>query len=138
LIESYRSETASKEKQIIELSDVSLPEVFQVTRCAACGGQLDLPSVHFMCKHSYHQRYVSPNPKSEKLMIGVCPIPNLNVSCAHASIPSFVKLDVVRRDWQIDMICSWLKFMRLKMDLGLSLVRSGVGSWVGNQRPSRP
>jgi hypothetical protein len=58
LIESYRSETASKEKQIIELSDVSHPEVFQVTRCAACGGQLDLPSVHFMCKHSYHQRCV--------------------------------------------------------------------------------
>ena len=62
MIESYRSETTSKEKQIIELSDVSHPEVFQVTRCAACGGQLDLPSVHFMCKHSYHQRYVSPNP----------------------------------------------------------------------------
>jgi len=58
LIESYRSETASKEKQIIELSDISHPEVFQVTRCAACGGQLDLPSVHFMCKHSYHQRCV--------------------------------------------------------------------------------
>jgi hypothetical protein len=58
LIESYRSETISKEKQIIELSDVSHPEVFQVTRCAACGGQLDLPSVHFMCKHSYHQRCV--------------------------------------------------------------------------------
>jgi len=56
LIESYRSETASKEKQIVELSDTAHPEVFQVTRCAACGGQLDLPSVHFMCKHSYHQR----------------------------------------------------------------------------------
>jgi uncharacterized protein with PIN domain len=56
LIESYRSETASKEKQIVELSDTAHPEVFQVTRCTACGGQLDLPSVHFMCKHSYHQR----------------------------------------------------------------------------------
>lgn len=58
LTESYRSETATKEKEIKDLSDASQPEVFQVTRCAACGGQLDLPSVHFMCKHSYHQRSV--------------------------------------------------------------------------------
>ena len=29
-----------------------------MTRCSACGGQLDLPGVHFMCRHSYHQRCV--------------------------------------------------------------------------------
>ncbi|OCF37296.1 vacuolar membrane protein [Kwoniella heveanensis BCC8398] len=56
LVESYRSETSTKKKAIQDLSNVEQPEVFQVTRCAACGGQLDLPSVHFMCKHSYHQR----------------------------------------------------------------------------------
>lgn len=33
-------------------------KVFSVTRCSQCSGQLDLPSVHFMCNHSYHQRYV--------------------------------------------------------------------------------
>lgn len=59
LVESYRSETASKEKQISELTSTRQPEVFQVTQCAACGGQLDLPAVHFMCKHSYHQRCLS-------------------------------------------------------------------------------
>ena len=57
LVESYRSETLEKEKELVQLADPSAPEVFQVTRCAACGTQLDLPSVHFMCKHSYHQRY---------------------------------------------------------------------------------
>ena len=31
--------------------------VFQVTRCSSCGLPLDLPTVHFMCKHSFHQRY---------------------------------------------------------------------------------
>ncbi len=56
LVASYRSETADKLKEINELSDPTRPQVFQVTRCASCGGQLDLPSVHFMCKHSYHQR----------------------------------------------------------------------------------
>jgi len=34
--------------------------VFQVTRCSACGAPLDLPTVHFMCKHSFHQRYKGP------------------------------------------------------------------------------
>lgn len=58
LYDSYRSETAAKRKAILDRSSVSQPEVFQVTKCAACGGQLDLPSVHFMCKHSYHQRFV--------------------------------------------------------------------------------
>src|SRR5690606_1980069 len=28
----------------------------QSTRCVACGIALDLPSVHFLCMHSYHQR----------------------------------------------------------------------------------
>lgn len=32
--------------------------VFQVTRCSSCGLPLDLPTVHFMCKHSFHQRYL--------------------------------------------------------------------------------
>lgn len=55
---SYRLETQSKLKQVEELSDPDKPRVFHVTQCASCGGQLDLPSVHFMCNHSYHQRYV--------------------------------------------------------------------------------
>ncbi|GMK53786.1 hypothetical protein CspeluHIS016_0103720 [Cutaneotrichosporon spelunceum] len=59
LVESYRSETAAKEKEIADLTNTRQPEVFQVTQCAACGGQLDLPAVHFMCKHSYHQRCLS-------------------------------------------------------------------------------
>lgn len=56
LVDSYRSETKEKEKELVSLADPSAPEVFQVTRCASCQTQLDLPSVHFMCKHSYHQR----------------------------------------------------------------------------------
>ncbi|BGP53141.1 hypothetical protein JCM8202_004725 [Rhodotorula sphaerocarpa] len=61
LIASYRSETAKKRKEIQELSDPNAPRIFQVTRCSACGGQLDLPAVHFMCRHSYHQRCLGEN-----------------------------------------------------------------------------
>ncbi|KAH9952033.1 hypothetical protein B0H21DRAFT_715451 [Amylocystis lapponica] len=56
LINSYRAETQTKLKQVEELADPDKPRVFHVTQCSACGGQLDLPSVHFMCNHSYHQR----------------------------------------------------------------------------------
>ncbi|RXK35794.1 vacuolar membrane protein [Tremella mesenterica] len=59
LVQSYRSETETKEKELIELVNPHIPQVSQVTRCSACGAQLDLPSVHFMCKHSYHQRCLS-------------------------------------------------------------------------------
>ncbi|KAF8898758.1 hypothetical protein BD779DRAFT_1485409 [Infundibulicybe gibba] len=60
LIKSYRVETAAKLQQVEDLANPENPRVFHVTRCSACGGQLDLPSVHFMCSHSYHQRCVSP------------------------------------------------------------------------------
>ena len=33
--------------------------VFQNTQCSACEEKLDLPAVHFFCKHSYHQRCLS-------------------------------------------------------------------------------
>ncbi|KAJ4483791.1 hypothetical protein J3R30DRAFT_3837727 [Lentinula aciculospora] len=58
---SYRMETAAKLKQVKELSDPEHPKVFHVTRCSTCGGQLDLPSIHFMCNHSYHQRCLLDN-----------------------------------------------------------------------------
>ncbi|GAA5881447.1 hypothetical protein JCM3774_005086 [Rhodotorula dairenensis] len=61
LLASYRSETAKKRKEIQELSDPNTPRIFQVTRCSACQGQLDLPAVHFMCRHSYHQRCLGEN-----------------------------------------------------------------------------
>ena len=41
-----------------ELTNADEPRVFHVTRCTTCLGQLDLPSIHFMCNHSYHQRWV--------------------------------------------------------------------------------
>lgn len=54
MISVYRTETAQKEAEIHELG--TKPAVFQAERCNACGMQLDLPTVHFLCKHSFHQR----------------------------------------------------------------------------------
>lgn len=58
MINSYRDETATKTKEIEELSDPNNPRVFHVARCSACAGPPELPTIHFMCKHSYHQRFV--------------------------------------------------------------------------------
>ncbi|KAJ3043409.1 Vacuolar protein sorting-associated protein 11 [Rhizophlyctis rosea] len=54
LIESYREETERMRSQIEELK--SSPIVFQATKCELCRQPLELPTVHFMCRHSYHQR----------------------------------------------------------------------------------
>ncbi|PPQ83311.1 hypothetical protein CVT25_004051 [Psilocybe cyanescens] len=61
LTKSYRLETADRLKQVAELTNTEEPRVFHVTRCSSCLGQLDLPSVHFMCNHSYHQRCIADN-----------------------------------------------------------------------------
>ncbi|KAI1153532.1 vacuolar protein sorting protein-like protein [Nemania diffusa] len=53
-IASFRKETEQKRVEIAELG--SKPAVFQAQRCPACGAPLDLPVVHFLCKHSFHQR----------------------------------------------------------------------------------
>jgi hypothetical protein len=58
LTASYRLETATKLKQVKELSDPDHPRLFHATQCSQCSGHLDLPSIHFMCNHSFHQRSV--------------------------------------------------------------------------------
>ncbi|KAI8304247.1 Vacuolar protein sorting-associated protein 11-like protein [Colletotrichum sp. SAR11_59] len=53
-ITAFRSETEHKRAELAELG--SKPAVFQSSRCSVCTAQLDLPAVHFLCKHSFHQR----------------------------------------------------------------------------------
>ena len=54
LINSYRTDTQQKLTEINELDNK--PASFSATRCSACGANLELPTVHFLCKHSFHQR----------------------------------------------------------------------------------
>lgn len=60
-INTLRTDT---EKRRTELSDLgSKPAVFQATWCSVCTQRLDLPAVHFLCKHSFHQRCVRKGDK---------------------------------------------------------------------------
>lgn len=53
LIESYKAETEAKQKEARELAENA--RVLQVSRCSRCNATLELPVIHFLCKHSYHQ-----------------------------------------------------------------------------------
>jgi hypothetical protein len=56
LIDQYAAEINKMRQEIENLQ--SRAKLIQNTRCAACGRQLELPTVHFMCDHSYHAKYV--------------------------------------------------------------------------------
>ncbi|KAK6356584.1 hypothetical protein TWF718_000933 [Orbilia javanica] len=53
-IDGYRRDTTVRKQEISDLEDK--PAIFQPTRCTFCGAALELPVVHFLCKHSFHQR----------------------------------------------------------------------------------
>lgn len=54
LISQYKDDT-DKMRQTIENIKRS-PKVFQASKCSGCNHPLELPSVHFLCDHSYHQQ----------------------------------------------------------------------------------
>jgi len=63
IISSYRDETSTKREEIEELG--SNAQYIKNTRCQACGQRLDPPAVHFLCKHSFHQRCLNVQPGEE-------------------------------------------------------------------------
>ncbi|TKX22514.1 putative E3 ubiquitin-protein ligase PEP5 [Elsinoe australis] len=60
LVSSYRSDTATKRQELEDLN--TKPTSFSATRCSSCSTPLDLPVVHFLCKHSFHQRCLNVAP----------------------------------------------------------------------------
>ncbi|KAJ9668709.1 Vacuolar protein sorting-associated protein 11 [Coniosporium apollinis] len=71
LIQTFRADTETKRKEIIELG--TKPAAFTATRCSACGATLDLPTVHFLCKHSFHQRCLNATDEDDEESLE-CPI----------------------------------------------------------------
>ena len=53
-IKETQTETAQMRKEVEELRTSA--KIFQLNTCSLCNSPLDLPAVHFMCYHSYHQR----------------------------------------------------------------------------------
>ncbi|ETO07662.1 RING zinc finger-containing protein [Reticulomyxa filosa] len=53
-IEQHKKDITKMERQIEELSTKA--KTFQGTKCAECNMQLELPTIHFLCGHSFHSR----------------------------------------------------------------------------------
>jgi hypothetical protein len=54
MIRSYQEETDKMKNEIKELQEG--PRFFQPANCTACQAPIDVPSTHFLCRHSYHTR----------------------------------------------------------------------------------
>ena len=124
LTASYRLETATKLKQVEELSDIDQPRLFHSTQCSQCGGPLDLPSVHFMCKHSFHQRSASTFLHREPRLVSsfglhfylfldawVITTPSAHFACTRTA--SYRKFDVTMNGLPTSMTFSWLTSRRM-------------------------
>ncbi|EGG22194.1 RING zinc finger-containing protein [Cavenderia fasciculata] len=64
-IRQYAEETDKMRNEINELRTNA--KIFQQTKCVVCQSPLDLPSIHFLCQHSFHQRCLGDNERE-------CPI----------------------------------------------------------------
>lgn len=53
LTKKYEKDSEKLQQQLETLKRGTV--VIQVSRCAACHHPLELPSLHFLCQHSYHQ-----------------------------------------------------------------------------------
>lgn len=62
-IATLRADTEKRQSELEELE--TKPAVFQATRCSECAQALDLPTVHFLCKHSFHQRCLRSSDDDE-------------------------------------------------------------------------
>lgn len=60
-IEKCQDETLTMRKEIHDLRTNA--RIFQLSKCTACTFTLDLPAVHFMCMHSFHQRCLGDNER---------------------------------------------------------------------------
>lgn len=60
-IDKYQEETSAMKKEIQDLRTNA--RIFQLSKCTACTFTLDLPAVHFLCMHSFHQRCLGDNEK---------------------------------------------------------------------------
>ncbi|CAK9180414.1 unnamed protein product [Ilex paraguariensis] len=61
LAPSIQEETLAMREEIQDLRINA--RIFQLSKCTACTFTLDLPAVHFMCMHSFHQRCLGDNEK---------------------------------------------------------------------------
>ncbi|KAF4505878.1 hypothetical protein G6O67_007781 [Ophiocordyceps sinensis] len=119
-IDTLRTDT---EKRRSELADLGTkPAVFQATRCSDCGQGLDFPAVHFLCKHSFHQRCLRGGGGEEQMECPKCAGENEVIRKMRegqretAGRHELFKADLERSEDRFATIAHW--FSRGVMDVG--------------------
>lgn len=64
LAEKYTKDT-KKFKTLVQQIQTK-PVIFQGSRCSVCNEQLELPSVHFLCQHSFHKHCFQSFSENDK------------------------------------------------------------------------
>eukprot|EP00301_Raphidiophrys_heterophryoidea_P025639 c8652_g1_i2.p1 GENE.c8652_g1_i2~~c8652_g1_i2.p1 ORF type:complete len:738 (-),score=172.69 c8652_g1_i2:175-2388(-) len=83
-IKSYQEETRRMRDEIRELRTSA--KIFQNQKCADCTNPLKLPSCHFLCGHSFHQRCLS-----DERECSICAAQNSNVRKVKAEMDRSAK-----------------------------------------------
>eukprot|EP00092_Neocalanus_flemingeri_P014689 GFUD01015851.1.p1 GENE.GFUD01015851.1~~GFUD01015851.1.p1 ORF type:complete len:1126 (+),score=262.45 GFUD01015851.1:53-3430(+) len=64
VIEQYKADSQKIREKIDKLTNNVT--IFQSTKCSACNHTLELPTVHFLCQHGYHQHCFQSFSDSDK------------------------------------------------------------------------
>ncbi|XP_059475193.1 vacuolar protein sorting-associated protein 11 homolog [Neocloeon triangulifer] len=121
LIEKYTNETKAIRQQIraIETSNV----IFRANLCNACNQHLELPSVHFLCQHSFHQHCFESCSESDH----ECPV----------CLPNNKKImDIIKSQDQSRSLHESFHSQLERAQDGFSLVADYFGRGVFNPPPS--
>ena len=121
VIAQYGDDTSKVRVRIAELANESA--VLQQTKCSACHHNLEQPTIHFMCGHSYHQHCFQSYSDSES----ECPACNED----NKKIMDIVKSQQQSRE-QHDAFHSQLE----KSDDGFSVVAEYFGRGVFRKNTS--
>lgn len=118
LIDKYRLETERIHAQINAIQTSTI--IFQGSRCNACNHQLELPSIHFLCQHSFHQHCFQSYSENEN----ECP----------ACLPNNKKiLDIIKSQEQIRDLHETFHSQLERAEDGFSLVADYFGRGVFNK-----
>ncbi|XP_064459798.1 vacuolar protein sorting-associated protein 11 homolog isoform X2 [Ornithodoros turicata] len=117
LIVQYRKETERIRNHIEELKNK--PKVFQVSKCCGCNHLLELPSVHFLCGHSYHQHCFENYSESD--------------DCPHCLPENSKVLDIIRSQEQAKDLHEQFHHQLERSDDGFSVVADYFGKGLFNK-----
>ncbi|KKA30677.1 hypothetical protein TD95_003353 [Thielaviopsis punctulata] len=107
----FRAETEQKRAELAEIS--SKPAIFHATRCSDCGAGLELPIVHFLCKHSFHQRCLRGGGSDPQGECPICATENATIRALrraqedNASKHELFKTELERSEDRFGTIADW-------------------------------